>query len=71
MFPDINVVTFDGNSIALYKAAAYVVTQLMNETVTILVKECHSSDSTVRYTPFPPQTYFCRFNFNHLDTPQL
>ncbi|XP_053473113.1 otogelin [Ictalurus furcatus] len=47
VFPDINVVTFDGNSIALYKAAAYVVTQLMNETVTILVQECHSSDSTL------------------------
>lgn len=58
MFPDINVVTFDGNSIALYKAAAYVVTQLMNETVTILVQECHSSDSTVRYTPFPPKHIF-------------
>ncbi|KAF4094340.1 hypothetical protein AMELA_G00012140 [Ameiurus melas] len=47
VFPDINVVTFDGTSIALYKAAAYVVTQLMNETVTILVQECHSSDSTL------------------------
>lgn len=47
VFPDISVVTFDGNSVALYKAAAYVVTQLMNETVTILVQECHSPDSTV------------------------
>ncbi|XP_034155631.2 otogelin [Pangasianodon hypophthalmus] len=47
VFPDINIVTFDGNNVALYKAAAYVVTQLMNETVTILVQECHSSDSTL------------------------
>ncbi|KAF5894937.1 otogelin-like, partial [Clarias magur] len=47
VFPDINVVTFDGNSVALYKAAAYVVTQLMNETITIFVQECHSSDSTL------------------------
>ncbi|KAK3509606.1 hypothetical protein QTP70_006800 [Hemibagrus guttatus] len=45
VFPDLNVVTFDGNSVALYKAAAYVVTQLMNETVTILVQECLISDS--------------------------
>lgn len=58
MFPDINVVTFDGNSVALYKAAAYVVTQLMNETITILVQECRSSDSTVRYTPFPLEELF-------------
>lgn len=49
VFPDLNVVTFDGNSVGLYKAAAYVVTQLMNETVTILIQECHSSESTVRY----------------------
>lgn len=48
VFPDINVVTFDGNNVALYKAAAYVVTQLMNETITIFVQECNSSDSTVR-----------------------
>lgn len=47
VFPDVSVFTFDGNSVALYKAAAYVVTQLMNETVTILVQECHSPDSTV------------------------
>ncbi|KAM9494299.1 otogelin [Clarias gariepinus] len=47
VFPDINVVTFDGNNVALYKAAAYVVTQLMNETITIFVQECNSSDSTL------------------------
>ncbi|XP_058237297.1 otogelin isoform X1 [Hemibagrus wyckioides] len=47
VFPDLNIVTFDGNSVALYKAAAYVVTQLMNETVTILVQECLISDSTL------------------------
>ncbi|XP_060714805.1 otogelin [Tachysurus vachellii] len=47
VFPDLNVVTFDGNSVGLYKAAAYVVTQLMNESVTILIQECHSSESTL------------------------
>lgn len=40
MFPDLNVITFDGNSVAVYKAASYVVTQLANETVTVLVQEC-------------------------------
>ncbi|KAI5630251.1 otogelin, partial [Silurus asotus] len=47
VFPDINVITFDGNSVALHKAASYVVAQLMNETVTILVLECNSLDSTL------------------------
>ncbi|KAI3377328.1 hypothetical protein L3Q82_008531, partial [Scortum barcoo] len=40
MFPDLNVITFDGNSVAIYKAASYIVTQLPNETVTVLVQEC-------------------------------
>ncbi|XP_051564620.1 otogelin-like isoform X2 [Myxocyprinus asiaticus] len=40
VFPDLNVITFDGYSVAIYKAALYVVTQLPNETVSILVQEC-------------------------------
>ncbi|KAK5915846.1 hypothetical protein CesoFtcFv8_001402 [Champsocephalus esox] len=40
MFPDLNVITFDGNSVAIYKAASYIVTQLPNETISILVQEC-------------------------------
>uniref|UniRef100_A0A7N5ZRD3 Otogelin n=1 Tax=Anabas testudineus TaxID=64144 RepID=A0A7N5ZRD3_ANATE len=36
MFPDLNVITFDGNSVAIYKAASYIVTQLPNETVSTL-----------------------------------
>uniref|UniRef100_A0A8C9ZBV3 Otogelin n=1 Tax=Sander lucioperca TaxID=283035 RepID=A0A8C9ZBV3_SANLU len=36
MFPDLNVITFDGNSVAIYKAASYIVTQLPNETVSVL-----------------------------------
>ncbi|XP_049903117.1 otogelin [Epinephelus moara] len=40
MFPDLNVITFDGNSVAIYKAASYIVTQLPNETVSVLVQEC-------------------------------
>ncbi|XP_076144123.1 otogelin [Alosa pseudoharengus] len=45
VFPDLNVITFDGNSVAIYKAASYVVTQLPNETVSILVQECPVSDT--------------------------
>ncbi|XP_068431508.1 otogelin [Clinocottus analis] len=40
MFPDLNLITFDGNSVAVYKAASYIVTQLSNETVSVLVQEC-------------------------------
>ena len=40
MFPDLNVITFDGNSVAIYKAASYIVTQLLNETVSVLIQEC-------------------------------
>ncbi|XP_072527000.1 otogelin, partial [Salminus brasiliensis] len=47
VFPDLNVVTFDGNNVAIYKAASYIVTQLPNETVSILVQECHNSDNTL------------------------
>uniref|UniRef100_A0A8B9JBM9 Otogelin n=1 Tax=Astyanax mexicanus TaxID=7994 RepID=A0A8B9JBM9_ASTMX len=47
VFPDLNVVTFDGNNVAIFKAASYVVTQLPNETVSILVQECNSSDNTL------------------------
>ncbi|KAI4881043.1 hypothetical protein NFI96_008514 [Prochilodus magdalenae] len=46
VFPDLNIVTFDGNNVGIYKAASYVVTRLPNETVSILVQECHSSDNT-------------------------
>ncbi|XP_039596385.1 otogelin [Polypterus senegalus] len=44
VFPDLNVITFDGNSVAVYKAASYIITQLPNETVSIHVQECQSSD---------------------------
>uniref|UniRef100_A0A3P8PA52 Otogelin n=1 Tax=Astatotilapia calliptera TaxID=8154 RepID=A0A3P8PA52_ASTCA len=37
MFPDLNVITFDGNSVAIYKAASFIVTQLPNETVSVLL----------------------------------
>ncbi|XP_034019438.1 otogelin [Thalassophryne amazonica] len=47
VFPDLSVITFDGNSVAIYKAALYIITQLPNETVSVLVQECPTdSEST-------------------------
>lgn len=40
MFPDLNVITFDGDSFAIFKAASYIVTQLPNETLSVLIQEC-------------------------------
>ncbi|XP_035275409.1 otogelin [Anguilla anguilla] len=45
LFPDLNVITFDGNSVAIYKAASYIVTELPDETVSIQVQECQTSDT--------------------------
>ncbi|XP_069382390.1 otogelin isoform X2 [Paralichthys olivaceus] len=47
MFPDLNVITFDGNSVAIYKAASYIVTQLPNETVSVLVQECPADSESL------------------------
>ncbi|KAJ3592886.1 hypothetical protein NHX12_005224, partial [Muraenolepis orangiensis] len=47
VFPDLNVITFDGNSVAVYKAASYIVTQLPNETVSVLVQECPADSDTL------------------------
>ncbi|KAM9816911.1 otogelin [Neosynchiropus ocellatus] len=46
VFPDLNVITFDGNSVAIYKAASYIVTQLFNETISISVQECPADSET-------------------------
>ncbi|XP_014852414.1 PREDICTED: otogelin [Poecilia mexicana] len=40
MFPDLNVITFDGDSFAIFKAASYIVAQLPNETLSVLIQEC-------------------------------
>lgn len=53
MFPDLNVITFDGNSVAIYKAASYIVAQLPNETVSVLVQEC----------PADSESPVCRFQW--------
>lgn len=59
MFPDLNVITFDGNSVAIYKAASYVVTQLPNETVSVLVQECPAN------TESPVRRSHRELNVNH------
>uniref|UniRef100_UPI001EAF34B2 otogelin-like n=1 Tax=Oncorhynchus gorbuscha TaxID=8017 RepID=UPI001EAF34B2 len=47
VFPDLNVITFDGNSVAIYKATSYIVTQLPSETVSIVVQECPADSDTL------------------------
>ncbi|XP_056135336.1 otogelin [Lampris incognitus] len=47
IFPDLNVITFDGNNVAIYKAATYIVTQLPNETLSVLVEECPADSDTL------------------------
>ncbi|XP_037103954.1 otogelin [Syngnathus acus] len=50
LFPDLNVITFDGSSVAIYKAAWFIMSQLPNETVSVLVQECPAgSDSQLRW----------------------
>lgn len=76
MFPDLNVITFDGNSVAVFKAALYVVTQLPNETISILVQECPGPDDTVRYLPSEQdsiqyKTLFCLHNIYMLASHEI
>ncbi|KFO71855.1 Otogelin, partial [Cuculus canorus] len=53
IFSDLSIVTYDGNHLALFKEASYVVSQTQNETITIHVLDCrmvtniyHNSNST-------------------------
>uniref|UniRef100_A0A3B3VYR0 Otogelin n=1 Tax=Poecilia latipinna TaxID=48699 RepID=A0A3B3VYR0_9TELE len=55
MFPDLNVITFDGDSFAIFKAASYIVAQLPNETLSVLIQECPAdSDRPVSTVTNPP-----------------
>uniref|UniRef100_A0A8C0ARX7 Otogelin n=1 Tax=Buteo japonicus TaxID=224669 RepID=A0A8C0ARX7_9AVES len=52
IFSDLSIVTYDGNHLALFKEASYVVSQTQDETITIHVLDCrmvtnicHNSDS--------------------------
>ncbi|NXH72070.1 OTOG protein, partial [Hydrobates tethys] len=45
IFSDLSIVTYDGNHLALFKAASYVVSQTRDETITIHVLDCRTSNS--------------------------
>ncbi|NXL28378.1 OTOG protein, partial [Glaucidium brasilianum] len=45
IFSDLSIVTYDGNHLALFKAASYIVSQTQDETITIHVLDCRMSNS--------------------------
>ncbi|KFQ33669.1 Otogelin, partial [Mesitornis unicolor] len=45
VFSDLSIVTYDGNHLALFKEAAYIVSQTQDETITIHVLACRMSNS--------------------------
>ncbi|KAL2310169.1 hypothetical protein Nmel_006412 [Mimus melanotis] len=45
IFSDLSIVTYDGNHLALFKEASYIVSQTPDETITIHVLDCRMSDS--------------------------
>ncbi|XP_068255260.1 otogelin [Nyctibius grandis] len=45
IFSDLSIVTYDGNHLALFKEASYIVSQSQDETITIHVLDCRMSNS--------------------------
>ncbi|NXA25991.1 OTOG protein, partial [Ibidorhyncha struthersii] len=45
IFSDLSIITYDGNHLALFKEASYVVSQTRDETITIHVLDCRMSNS--------------------------
>ncbi|NWU76356.1 OTOG protein, partial [Onychorhynchus coronatus] len=45
IFSDLSIVTYDGNHLALFKEASYIVSQTRDETITIHVLDCRMSYS--------------------------
>ncbi|NXN35595.1 OTOG protein, partial [Rhinoptilus africanus] len=45
IFSDLSIVTYDGNHLALFKEASYIVSQTQDETITIHVHDCRMSNS--------------------------
>ncbi|XP_042670213.1 otogelin [Centrocercus urophasianus] len=45
IFSDLSVVTYDGNRLALFKEASYIVSQTQDETITIHVLDCRMNNS--------------------------
>uniref|UniRef100_A0A8B9FKZ7 Otogelin n=1 Tax=Amazona collaria TaxID=241587 RepID=A0A8B9FKZ7_9PSIT len=47
IFSDLSIVTYDGNHLALFKEASYVVSQTQDETITIHVLDCRLVTNTL------------------------
>ncbi|NXN80297.1 OTOG protein, partial [Bombycilla garrulus] len=45
IFSDLSIVTYDGNHLALFKEASYIVSQTPDETITVHVLDCGMSNS--------------------------
>ncbi|KAM6308955.1 otogelin [Aegotheles albertisi] len=45
IFSDLSIITYDGNHLALFKEASYIVSQTQDETITIHVLDCRMSNS--------------------------
>ncbi|NXV94390.1 OTOG protein, partial [Calonectris borealis] len=45
IFSDLSIVTYDGNHLALFKEASYVISQTRDETITIHVLDCRMGNS--------------------------
>ncbi|XP_009890319.1 PREDICTED: otogelin [Charadrius vociferus] len=45
IFSDLSIITYDGNHLALFKEASYVVSQTQDETITIHILDCRMSNS--------------------------
>ncbi|NXY40656.1 OTOG protein, partial [Ceuthmochares aereus] len=45
IFSDLSIVTYDGNHLALFKEASYIISQTQNETISIHVLDCRMSNS--------------------------
>ncbi|NXN97592.1 OTOG protein, partial [Rhinopomastus cyanomelas] len=46
IFSDLSVVTYDGNRLALFKEASYIVSQTQDETITVHVLGCRTNNSS-------------------------
>uniref|UniRef100_A0A3B3Y820 Otogelin n=1 Tax=Poecilia mexicana TaxID=48701 RepID=A0A3B3Y820_9TELE len=69
MFPDLNVITFDGDSFAIFKAASYIVAQLPNETLSVLIQECPAdSDRPLFVNSRYAKPRFKKYGFEIYDT---
>lgn len=50
IFSDLSIVTYDGNHLALFKEASYIVSQTQDETITIHVLDCRVVSNVYQLT---------------------